>query len=358
MKQPFKSKDILASSNINLNDQIVIRKLFFSIVLYSVICTSCEKGNSSPDNDDNRNKLIKIEDALSGDNQNIKSILEKVRGSVGKRGPGSKTIWSRKNDYGLGIYVSANHVLGIEGWGNKTEEFVDLTTTNNGIFLTSKLPPTTGSIEFDDSLVADFPFYHSNISTSATNTTLVPEEDFYVGVVDNQKIKESLFSVYPEMVQTNTPLFMYDPYNRTKENKTWDEAVPDEYAILVGYPHDVENYPNGAVLYSKILTDTEAEQAIIKLKDAGDAEGNISYKKDVEFFVHGKGISGMSGGGVFNSQGQCLGIMVRASNTNGAPEIIRVIRIAFIHNKLIQFYQSLPENAKSKFIPFLRGEIL
>lgn len=119
MKRPFKSKDILASSNINLNLQIVIRKLFFSIVLYSVICTSCEKGNSSPDNDDNRNKLIKIEDALSIDNQNFKSILEKVRGSVGKRGPGSKTIWSRKNDFGLGIYVSANHVLGIEGWGTK-----------------------------------------------------------------------------------------------------------------------------------------------------------------------------------------------------------------------------------------------
>jgi len=336
----------------------MMRKLFFSIVLCSMIWTSCEKGNSTPDNDDNKNKLIRIEDALSGDNQTLKSILEKIRGSVGKRGPGSKTIWSRKNDFGLGIYVSANHVLGIEGWGKRTEEFVDLTTMNNGIFLTSKLPPISGSIEIGDTLVADFPFYHSNISISATNTTLVPEEDFYVGIVDNQKIKDGLFSIYPEIVQTNTPLSMYDPYNRTKEIKTWDEAIPNEYAILVGYPHDVENYPNGAVLYSKILTDTEAEQAINKLKDAGDVEGNISYKKDVEFFVLGKGIAGMSGGGVFNSQGQCLGIMVRASDTNGAPEIIRVIRIAFIRNKLIEFYKSLPETGKSKFIPFLRGEIL
>ncbi len=336
----------------------MVRKLFFSIVLYSMISTSCEKGNSSPDNDDNKNKLIKIEDALSGDNQNLKSILEKIRGSVGKRGPGSKTIWSRKNDFGLGIYVSANHVLGIEGWDHRTEEFVDLTNMNDGIFLTSKLPPTNGSIEIGDTLVADFPFYHSNISISATNTTLVPEEDFYIGIVDNQKIKDGLFSIYPEMVQTYTPLTMYDPFNRTKEIKTWDEAIPNEYAVLVGYPHDVENYPNGAVLYSMILTDAEAEQAINKLKDAGDVEGNISYKKDVEFFVSGKGFAGMSGGGVFNSHGQCLGIMVRASDTNSAPEIIRVIRITFIRNKLIQFYKSLPENGKSKFIPFLRGEIL
>jgi len=152
----------------------MIRKLFFSIVLYSIICTSCEKENNSPDNND------------------LKIILEKIRGSVGKRGPGSNTIWSRKNDFGLGIYVSVNHVLGVGGWGNRTEEYVDLTATNNGIFLTSKLPPTTGSIEIGDTLVADFPFYHSNISMTATNTTMMPEEDFYVGIVDNQKTKDGL----------------------------------------------------------------------------------------------------------------------------------------------------------------------
>jgi len=336
----------------------MIRKLFFNIVLFSIIGNSCEKETNSPDNIDLKNKLIKIEDVLNSDNQDLKNILKIIRGSVGKRGPGSKTIWSRKNDFGLGIYVSANHVLGIDGWDNRTEEFVDLTNTNNGIFLTSKLPPINGSIDLDDTLTADFPFYHSNISVMATNTTIVPEEDFYIGIIDNQKTKDGLFSIYPEMVQTHTPLTMYDPNNRTKEIKTWNEAIADEYAILVGYPQDVESYPNGAVLYSKILTDTESEQAINELKNAGDAEGNINYNNEVEFFVYGKGLAGMSGGGVFNSQGQCLGIMVRASNTNGAPEIIRVIRIAFIRNKLIQFYQSLPETAKSKFIPFLRGEIL
>ena len=336
----------------------MIRKLFFNIVLFSIIGNSCEKETNSPDNIDLKNKLIKIEDVLNSDNQDLKNILKIIRGSVGKRGPGSKTIWSRKNDFGLGIYVSANHVLGIDGWDNRAEEFVDLTNTNNGIFLTSKLPPINGSIDLDDTLTADFPFYHSNISVMATNTTIVPEEDFYIGIIDNQKTKDGLFSIYPEMVQTHTPLTMYDPNNRTKEIKTWNEAIADEYAILVGYPQDVESYPNGAVLYSKILTDTESEQAINELKNAGDAEGNINYNNEVEFFVYGKGLAGMSGGGVFNSQGQCLGIMVRASNTNGAPEIIRVIRIAFIRNKLIQFYQSLPETAKSKFIPFLRGEIL
>lgn len=336
----------------------MMKKHFLSIVLYSIICTSCQKEISSPDNNDLKNKLIKIEDVLNSDTQDLKNIIKTIRGSVGKRGPGSRTIWSRKNDFGLGIYVSANHVLGIDGWDNRTEEFVDLTTMNNGIFFTSKLPPTTGSIELGDTLVADFPFYHSNISMSATNTTLLPEEDFYIGIIDNQKTKDGLFATYPGLVQTESPLTMYDPYNRTKEIKTWNEAIADEYAILVGYPQDVESYPNGAVLYSKILTDTESEQAINELKNAGDAEGNINYNNEVEFFVYGKGLAGMSGGGVFNSQGQCLGIMVRASNTNGALEIIRVIRIAFIRNKLIQFYQSLPETAKSKFIPFLRGEIL
>lgn len=336
----------------------MFKSFCFSLLLYTISFASCGKRNNSPKIDINRKELVKIEDVINSDNQAFKILLEKVRGSVGKRGAGSKTIWSRKNDFGLGIYISANHVLGIEQWGNKTEEFFELKNTNNGIFLTSKLPQTNGSIELGDTLSADFPFYHSNISLSASNTTILPEEDFYIGIVDNQKTKEGLLAIYPESVQTYHPLIMYDPYNRTKDIKTWNEAIANEHIILVGYPRNVENYPNGAVLYTNILTDTEAEQAIIKLRSAGDAEGNINYKKEVEFFVYGKGLAGMSGGGVFNSQGQCLGIMVRASNTNGAPEIIRVIRIKYILDKMVKFYYSVPNNVKSKFVSFIRGEIL
>jgi len=65
---------------------------------------------------------IKIEAVLNGHDQNQIDWLNKVRGSVGKRGPGSKTIWSRKNDYGLGLYISANHVYNLSTWSSRRSE--------------------------------------------------------------------------------------------------------------------------------------------------------------------------------------------------------------------------------------------
>ena len=44
------------------------------------------------------------------------NLINMVRGSVGTNGRGSKVIWSRKNDYKLGLFVSANHVYGINTW--------------------------------------------------------------------------------------------------------------------------------------------------------------------------------------------------------------------------------------------------
>ena len=55
-------------------------------------------------------QVAPIEKILEGKDQDLINLLNKVRGSVGRRGTGSKTIWSRKNDYGIGLYISANHV--------------------------------------------------------------------------------------------------------------------------------------------------------------------------------------------------------------------------------------------------------
>jgi hypothetical protein len=65
----------------------------------------------------------------------------------------------------------------------------------------------------------------------------------------------------------------------------------------------------------------------------------------------------MSGGGVFNTDGQILGIMVRASDAQNAPKIIRVVRITYIKSKLSEFYNSLPPMDKEKLKPYINGEI-
>lgn len=346
--------------NINPIDMKNKILLVLTLVALFALWQSCSKDNDNPiapPSPINVFGLSKIEDVLNGDDQNLVDLLNIVRGSVGKRGPASKTIWSRKNAYGLGIYISANHVYNIGGWSSRNAEFFDILSENLGIFETSQIPPTNGDVFFGNTLIADFPLMHFDISPSATNTTLLPSEDFYIGIIDNQCVVKSMFPQYPGLVQTNIPLDLYDPYNRTKLSQTWSEPVEGENSMLVGYPQDEENYPNGAVASGKILSDNEAEAIIDKLQAAGDSEGDIPYNSLVEFFVEAQGLAGMSGGGAFNSDGQLLGIMVRASDTENAPKVIRVVKITHIKSKLTEFYNGLSQSDKKIIKPFINGEI-
>jgi len=325
------------------------------LITVGIAVQSCKRNNPAVPNGEQT--VPKIEDILNGNDQNLINLLNKVRGSVGRRGPGSKTIWSRKNDYGLGLYISANHVYNISGWNSRNAQFFDLSSENTGIFETSQLPPTNGGIDLGKTLVADFPLIHFDISSGASNTTVLPAEDFYLGIVDNQRTPQGPFPKHPELVKTSEPLQLYDPEHRTTAAQTWNTAVAGEKVIAVGYPQDNINYPNGAVAYGKVLSNKEAAEAIQKLNIAGDAEGNIPYNANAEFFTEAQAIAGMSGGGIFNSEGQLLGIMVRASDKEGAPKIIRVVKISYIKAVLTEFYNGLSEADKIKVSPFIRGEL-
>ncbi|MCF6348138.1 MAG: serine protease [Flavobacteriaceae bacterium] len=300
--------------------------------------------------------LIKLEDAVNHSNTNFANLVNKVRGSVGTIGPGSKVIWSKKNDYKLGIYISANHVYGLDTWNNRSESYIDILSINNGIFLTSQIPPVNGNVLLNNELIADFGLYHSEIPISATNTTILPKNDFYIGIIDNQRVIDNGLGVYPNNVQINQVLQMYDPNGRTTSAQTWANTIERDTILVVGYPQDRTEYPNGAVSTGKVFTDTQAQIIIQQLKEEGDEEGNIPYNHQVEFITNAKAIAGMSGGGVFNSQGQLLGISVRATTLENEP-ILRVVRITFIKDKLSSFYNNLSSTDKNKLHPFISGEL-
>lgn len=328
-------------------------------IVAGVLFQSCHKKDNADEDKPGlgNGSVAKIEDVLDGKDQNLINILHKVRGSVGTRGPASKTIWSRKNDYGVGLYISANHVYGLSGWNSRNAQFFNLFTENPGIFESSQIPPINGNIALGNTWIADFPLMHFDISPDATNTTILPSEDFYLGIIDNQRVVQGPFPQHPGLVQTTTPLQMFDVDNRTKAIQTWSIPVAGETAIVIGFPQDKANYPNGAVAYGKILSDTEAADVIRKLKTVGDAEGDVPYDPAAEFFVEAKATGGMSGGGVFNAAAQLLGIMVRASDKENAPKIIRVVKVAYIKNKMLEFFNGLPEISKNKIRPFISGEL-
>lgn len=330
--------------------------LLFLLTALGITFQSCKKPRSNfvPKSE---LRILRIEDVLNGNDKKLSSLLNRVRGSVGRRGPGSKTIWSRKNYYSLGLYISANHVHNLAGWNSRNAQYFDLSTENLGIFETSQIPPVSGSFVLGSSQIADFPLMHFDISANASNATILPAEDFYLGVVDNQRREQGPLVMHPDFVQTKIPLQLYDPHNRTTANQTWNIPVEGEKAIAIGYPQDKINYPNGAVAYGNILSDIEALDVIRKLKSAGDIEGEIPYNSDVEFLIEAMALAGMSGGGVFNSDGQLLGIMVRASDKENAPKIIRVVKTSYIKSKMSTFHNRLSEADKNKITPFISGEL-
>ncbi|MDD5151098.1 MAG: trypsin-like peptidase domain-containing protein [Flavobacterium sp.] len=324
------------------------------------IAISCSKDNSTPTPNPPtgivETNLIKLEEALNNSNTDFVNLINKIRGSVGTNGSGSKVIWSKKNDYKLGLFLSANHVYGINTWPSLNEEFIDITANNNGIFLGSKIPSANGNVSLSNELSANFGLYHPLIPSNATNTTILPKDDFYLGIIDNQRIIDNGFGNYPNFVQTSIPLQMYDPNNRTRAAQTWSVVEANQIVIAIGYPQDKATYPNGAVSAGKVYSDTEADNIIQSLKVKGDAEGDIPYNPEVEFLANTDAIAGMSGGGVFNENGQLLGVMVRATKLNNEP-VLRVVRITYIEQKMNTFYNTLSLSNKNKIRPFISGEL-
>lgn len=339
-------------------------KLFIPlrILLFTLILTvSCKKNNTlppppTPPTGIIKTNLIKIEDALKNSDPNFVNLLNMVRGSVGTNVFGSKVIWSRKNDYKLGLFVSANHVYGINTWLSTGEEFINISEINNGIFLGSRIPSINGNVNLSNELIANFGIYHPQIPSNTTNKTIYPRDDFYLGVIDNQRIIDNGLGNYPKIVQTSIPLQMYDPNNRTQAPQTWADVQADENVVAFGYPQDKIKFPNGAVSTGKVCTDKEAESIIESLRLKNDAEGQIPYDSRIEFIAKIHAVAGMSGGGVFNVDGQLLGVMVRATDLNGEP-ILRVVRMKFIKQKINAFFNTLSASEKNKIRPFISGEL-
>lgn len=339
---------------------VATKSIIWVFLIFLFIQVGCTKNKPTPPPNSNikviGKGLIKIEDALNNANADFVNLINKIRGSVGTNGSGSKVIWSRKNMYNLGLFISANHVYGIKTWPSLNQEFIDISEINNGIFLGSQIPQINGSSDLSNVLIANFGLYHPNIPANSTNTTLNPKDDFYLGVIDNQRFVDNGLANYPKKVQTSIPLQMYDPNNRTQATQTWSTVKANDMVIALGYPQEKITYPNGAIASGKVYSDTEADSIIKALNQSGDVEGTIPYNTEVEFLAKIDAVAGMSGGGVFNADGQLLGIMVRATKLN-AESFLRVIRITYIKQKINSFYNSLSVSDKNKIRPFIAGEL-
>lgn len=160
---------------------------------------------------------------------------------------------------------------------------------------------------------------------SGRPTTLRPRRDFALGIV----VGERKFAPYGQF--PSAPLKIALPLLPESEaaavfgtRETVASPRTAEHVLMVGFP--TNNSPAQVAASGRILSALEAEAAVASSDDAD--ERLIPFDPAAEFLVNRIAPNGMSGGGVFNRQGQLIGIMVRSpGNPNAQPAFTRVVRI-------------------------------
>ena len=284
-----------------------------------------------------------IEDGL-GAAHPCRSWLEAVRGRVGAFSLiGSFTVMSRRTTSKLAVVVSAAHTQGNEFDSVGTTVAASLVVPATTGVLKLKVPPADGALGLPD-LSPLYTMFHDAIPAAENNaglTAIRPRHDFFVGVVDGQRIQyeDGPFPEPADRMGGEVPL--YDPTGATTSDARFAAAAAGEQAILVGYPK--VGPESGAFSVGRILSDGEATAALAALAAAGDEEGSLAYDPEVEFLVDAVALPGMSGGGVFDRDGRFLGAMVRASSGAHVPTIVRVVRMTFIEGRMAALVAAYPQ---------------
>ena len=329
------------------------RKLVFAITLViiaAIVVYTTQINNHQP-----TKPLFSVTEVLSDQDHSNYEWVYKLHGRVAKNSHMSASVWSLRPETGTALIVSAIHTLG-EGYlgpgGNVIEE--RLTDPSEQLGATRiYLVKEDGSLDSLASVL--FILYNPEVPAEQTGNYLrdiIPRHDFFVGVIDSQKVVMDPLPNEPAPLKHESPI-IFDPSDLTTVAPTYADVTPSESVILMGYPQ-ADEYEGGlAASIGRVLSDTEARDNIKELSALGDEEGGIAYDPEVEMIIEGHSVVGMSGGGVYNREGQQVGILVRASNEYDGKQYVRAVRMTFVVDSLMSAFEALTDSEKAVIIPYL-----
>jgi hypothetical protein len=311
-------------------------------------------GAPGPDGSCDDGQLHPVADTIASDDA-CAAWLDGVRGRVGAQGPGSFVVWDRRTEDQLALVASAMHTLGA-GWfadaGAPVEE--GLAPPGSLGVLRLSFPPADGDLTLG-TLSPLYDLYHPDVPADQHTVGMAdiePRHDFFVGLTDPQRIAWSGTGPFLQPGPREPgPVPVYDPLEATTTPPTWAEAEPDAETLLVGFAADGSE--SGSFSIGAVLDDAAAEDAIDELAAAGDEEGSIPYDPEVEVLVAAAAAVGMSGGGLFDEQGQWVGVLVRGSTTDGVGPYARAVRASYVVARLEAAHDALPDDASDEVAPFL-----
>ena len=120
--------------------------------------------------------------------------------------------------------------------------------------------------------------------------------------------------------------------------------------MLLGYPNDTGEL---SAAIGRVLSDEEAEGAVARLAEWGDAEGAIPYEADVEAMIEAEAAPGMSGGPVVDREGCLVAALVRASEVHDGVQYVRAVRLSWVSSRLEAAFLELSPEAQERISGFL-----
>lgn len=300
--------------------------------------------------------LFSVVEAISDQDNPCREWLYKLQGRVTKNSNQSASVWSLHTEAGTALVVSALHTLG-EGWlgpgGTLIEESLMDPTEKPGATRIFLVKGEDGSVDNLASVL--FILYNPEVPPEQSGNHLLnilPRHDFFVGVIDSQKVVMEPLPGTPAPLRHESPV-IFDPSDLTTVAPTYADVDPGDAVVLMGYPLEGDLAGMLAASIGRVLSDTEAEDVIEELAVVGDEEGGIAYDPEVEMIIEGHAVLGMSGGGVYDRDGRQVGILVRASGEYDGKQYVRAVRMTFVVTSLMSAYDALSDTGRATVNPYL-----
>ncbi len=295
-------------------------------------------------------------EVISDQDHPCREWVYKLQGRVPKSGQQSASVWSLRTEAGTALVVSALHTLG-EGWlgpgGTLIEERLRDPAEKPGATRIHLVKEEDGSVDSLASVL--FILYNPEVPPEQSGNQLrdiLPRHDFFVGVIDSQKVVMEPLPGTPAPLRHEPPV-IFDPFDLTTVAPTYADANPGDAVVLMGYPQAGDLAGMLAASIGRVLSDTEAEDAIRELAALGDEEGGIAYDPEAEMIIEGHSVAGMSGGGVYDRAGRQVGILVRGSEEYDGKQYLRAVRMTFVAAELMSAYEALSDTERAAVSPYL-----
>jgi hypothetical protein len=300
--------------------------------------------------------LFSVEEVISDQDHPYREWVYKLQGRVTKNSYASASVWSLRTEAGTALVVSALHTLG-EGYlgpgGSLIEERLGDPAEKPGATRIYLVKEEDGSVDSLASVL--FILYNPEVPPEQTGNflrSILPRHDFFVGVIDSQKVVMEPLPGTPAPLKHEPPV-IFDPSELTTVAPTAADVTPGDSVLLIGYPREGDFAGMLAASIGRVLSDSEAEGAIEELAALGDEEGGIAYDPEAEMIIEGYSVVGMSGGGVYDRAGSLVGILERASYEYDGKQYVRVVRMTFVVARIMSAFEALSDSERDVVSPYL-----